>query len=757
MARRYFGSDITITPYVDEGISGKETTKRANLNRMMNDVKSGKLYAVITYKVSRLSRSLSDSLKLVEEISRSRVRFISIKEGEYGTPSANLQFNILASVAQYQREELAENVQLGMTQRAKEGLWNGGKVLGYDNANKHLFVNPDEAETVRIIFDKYVNEGWGTKRIANFLNRLGRKTKTGKTFSIIAVSTILKNPVYKGFIRFNQVVNWERDRRKGSNPNLLIVPGSHEPIIDAAIWDKANERIERDATGIPRQYTGTFPLTGMAKCPECGGYMTSALGSKRKDGTKKRYYVCGNYHNKGRAVCNPNHIPADWLEQAVFERLSKALHSDKILKKLTDQINNQIKSQLEPKDKPDEFSLVNDRLKQLEQQKKKIQDAVALGSALFTEEEAIQRIREIRDEMARLEKSIEALHATIDKPLPISVEPLTIDILKEQLNDFFLLKEKLEPLELRKLLQASIEKIEATKNNLKHVHFSFIAYMPDLDPALGLIHNGFTSMPYIQKALYLPKKHYLLMIRFSPIDLHRAINLLGEHQAHELVGQRHAPERQPLLRAAEHRIGEPKAPADDEHDMARPVGAELIETTGQLLRAPELAANRERNDMRVALDLREDAFALALLHADELRLAHRLRRFLVGHLHDLKLHIRRQALRVFRNALHQIFFLQLADRHDLNQHLSSSSVIVLNSSPYIKKQRGPSPACRRPVRRPSFNCATQQHYTTKNRASWSHSWHFTGGSQSINLVCSKSTTSGASSNSSTNISMANST
>lgn len=247
--------------------------------------------------------------------------------------------------------------------------------------------------------------------------------------------------------------------------------------------------------------------------------MTSALGSKRKDGTKKRYYVCGNYHNKGRAVCNPNHIPADWLEQAVFERLSKALHSDKILKKLTDHINNQIRSQLEPKEKSDDFSLIHDRLKQLEQQKKKIQDAVALGSALFTEEEAIQRIREIRDEMARLEKSIEALHATIDKPLPISVEPLTNDILKEQLNDFFLLKEQLEPLELRKLLQASIEKIEATKNNLKHVHFSFIAYMPDLDPSLGLIHNGFTSMPYIQKALYLPKKHYLLMIRFPVTGL----------------------------------------------------------------------------------------------------------------------------------------------------------------------------------------------------------------------------------------------
>ncbi|WP_363551647.1 recombinase family protein [Caldifermentibacillus hisashii] len=81
----------------------------------------------MTYKVSRLSCSLSDSLKLVEEIHKEKVRFISIKEGEYGTPHVNLQFNILASVAQYQREKISENVQFGMSQRARAGKWNGVK------------------------------------------------------------------------------------------------------------------------------------------------------------------------------------------------------------------------------------------------------------------------------------------------------------------------------------------------------------------------------------------------------------------------------------------------------------------------------------------------------------------------------------------------------------------------------------------------------------------------------------------------------
>lgn len=74
------------------------------------------------------------------------------------------------------------------------------------------------------------------------------------------------------------------------------------------------------------------------------------------------------------------------------------------------------------------------------------------------------------------------------------------------------------------------------------------------------------------------------------------------------MGQRHAPEAHALLRAAHDLVGEPMAPSDDEHDMARPIGAEPVNFCGKLFRAPQLAVNRERNDMRLALYVREDAF-----------------------------------------------------------------------------------------------------------------------------------------------------
>ncbi len=101
--------------------------------------------------MSRLSRNLSDSLKLVEDISNLNVTFHSIKEGVYGPAHANLQFNILSSVAQYQRGELAENVKMGMTQRTREGRFNGGIVLGYKSVNKVLVIVEEEFVKVQLI------------------------------------------------------------------------------------------------------------------------------------------------------------------------------------------------------------------------------------------------------------------------------------------------------------------------------------------------------------------------------------------------------------------------------------------------------------------------------------------------------------------------------------------------------------------------------------------------------------------------------
>ncbi|NYV66357.1 recombinase family protein [Bacillus sp. Gen3] len=525
LAHRMFGEDIILKVYIDEGISAKSTKGRTELNRMLRDVDRGALDAIITYKVSRLSRTLSDSLKIVEDIHRAKVRFISIKEGEYGTPHANLQFNILASVAQYQREELAENVQLGMIQRARQGKYNGGIVLGYTTKNKELLVVPEEAETVKIIFNKFVHEGWGTKKISNYLNKIGKRSKKNNTFSVSTISIILDNPIYKGYIRFNQHVNWETNRRKGKNPNYILVKGQHEPIIDEDTWDKAQLIRKQRATGTPRQYSGTFPLTSILKCPQCGAYMTSLYGAKRKDGTKKRYYVCGIYHNKGRSVCSPNTIDADWVEKEVFNRLQNALLSDNIIEKITKEINDNIMQDSRFNGESTEYQMLQKRLTELNNRKKRIQDLVE--SEVYTLEEARQRMSELRKE---IQNTKGLLQETLKKQSnqSFNIGTVTPDFIKLQLQEFLELKEHLSVMEFRQLLVASIERIEANKKELKNIYFSFIAHLPerDLDPTDPSLHNDTKPVPFLMKGLYFNPNHYLFVVRFPPINPKRSIHLL---------------------------------------------------------------------------------------------------------------------------------------------------------------------------------------------------------------------------------------
>ncbi|WP_277674265.1 recombinase family protein [Piscibacillus halophilus] len=89
----------------------------------------------------------------------------------------------MASIAEMERNTLSENVKLGMTQRAREGSWNGGVVFGYDSIEKELIVNPKEAEIVELIFNLYA-EGKGLKAIANHFNKAGHRTKRGRHFTI---------------------------------------------------------------------------------------------------------------------------------------------------------------------------------------------------------------------------------------------------------------------------------------------------------------------------------------------------------------------------------------------------------------------------------------------------------------------------------------------------------------------------------------------------------------------------------------------
>ncbi|AMR45190.1 hypothetical protein KHRBS_00480 [Bacillus subtilis subsp. subtilis] len=155
------------------------------MQRLLNESKNGEFDTVITYKLDRLARKTRDSLEIVETLERHNVQLMSYSENiDTTTPGGKLFYTVMSSVAEMERATIIDRVKMGMNQRANQGMWNGGIVLGYDVINKELIINEDEAKIVKEIFI-LASKGHGYKKIAYEMNKLGYKTKRKRTSPLL--------------------------------------------------------------------------------------------------------------------------------------------------------------------------------------------------------------------------------------------------------------------------------------------------------------------------------------------------------------------------------------------------------------------------------------------------------------------------------------------------------------------------------------------------------------------------------------------
>ena len=145
------------THYDDGGFSGG-TLNRPAVQRLLADIRAGRVDLVVIYKVDRLTRSLADFAKLVEIFDAQGVSFVSITQHFNTTTSiGRLTLNMLLSFAQFEREVTGERIRDKIAASKRRGMWMGGPLpLGYDVHDRKLVVNEAEAETVRHIFRSYL-------------------------------------------------------------------------------------------------------------------------------------------------------------------------------------------------------------------------------------------------------------------------------------------------------------------------------------------------------------------------------------------------------------------------------------------------------------------------------------------------------------------------------------------------------------------------------------------------------------------------
>lgn len=506
--------------YVDRGISGKSIEGRPALKELLNDAGKGLFDEVLVWKINRISRKQLDLLKIVELLNKNNISFRSYSEKfETETSMGKFAFQMMGAVGELERNTISDNVKMGMKERAREGLWNGGVVFGYDiteipSENRkrratRLMVNEEEAKTVRYIYELYYT-GNGIKAITNRINKEGYKSKRGNAFAVATVKEILQNPIYKGYIRYNVRENWNEKRRKGTNPNPIIVKGQHEAIIEEELWEKVQQLYKAKSGRPNRVFDGEYPLTGILRCPKCGQGMVAGRVSKtRKDGTKYmiRYYYCGAWRNKGTAVCSSNGINADKVEKYVFDRLNSVLQSEKLLRAIVDKLNKQRASKVTPA--KDELERIEKKYIDIDNKKNKY--FKLYEDDIIDKETLSSRLQTLRAEALFLEKEKSKLSEII---MGNDSSPIPYEIVRNVLSGFDKMLTNIKAKEQKKtLLQLVIDEITTNeKRDVEAIKIKFNDNLIDYVMNQGeLPHKGDSPFSY-NKLLGIPSCRFTVSI-----------------------------------------------------------------------------------------------------------------------------------------------------------------------------------------------------------------------------------------------------
>lgn len=214
--------------YVDDGYSGR-TTRRPAYQKMMEDM--DKWDAILVIKMDRIHRNSKNFMIMMEQLRNAGKEFVSMMESlDTSTAMGRFVMDIIQRIAQLESEQIGERVYFGMEQKAKtgKGMLGFNIPYGYDYVDGKLIINEKEAKVVRDIFSWYL-EGKSIGEILDLLRERNVSTKRGGAWAKKTISSILKNPIYCGYIK------WEKYLNKGD----------HQPIIDVKTFNKVQELIKK--------------------------------------------------------------------------------------------------------------------------------------------------------------------------------------------------------------------------------------------------------------------------------------------------------------------------------------------------------------------------------------------------------------------------------------------------------------------------------------------------------------------------------
>jgi len=450
--------------YVDDAISGTSTRDRDDFEQMISDAEAGSDFGtVLCYDLSRFSRGGTnetgyylhrlkkagvdaifcaegipegDEGELIQSVKSWQARQYSVKlardcirgqlshltqrrsrpgsqapfgyDRQYLAPDGKL-LRVLREMPDGSRQEFSPDGTLLRT------LPKGERLPKAKSDTARLIPGlPERVRTVKNIFEWCV-DGIGLRTIAMRLNNAGIRTSTGRRWEHSTISSILRNPVFKGSLTWNRRTRAKINslspdgtlRPPPKNPSgerndrdqWITVENTHEPLVSTEVWQQANDQIDRRSKmgGLARP-TNRYLLSGLVRCTRCGLNFIGRKGGKRRGCPQagRNYYMDGAYmrYGRGDGGCDPTTINAGNLEAFVLDQVQQVIGVDSTA---VEKAVNQLVKTSQTKARP------NDRRSQIEADLKTVNKRITNAMALLTDGD-LDDLAELRATLVDLRK-----------------------------------------------------------------------------------------------------------------------------------------------------------------------------------------------------------------------------------------------------------------------------------------------------------------------------------------------------------------
>ena len=321
--------------YADEARTGTKDT-RENFVRLLADCRAGKIDMVLTKSISRFARNTVTLLETVRELKQIGVDVYFEEQNIHSlSTDGELMLTVLASYAQEESRSASENQKWRIKKNFEEGKPWSSTLLGYRNVDGRFEIVPEEAETVRMIFDWYL-EGMGATAIRDRLNAMGIKTRLGNRWSRSPILKLLRNYAYTGNLLLQRTYRENHITKKcikntGEKP-MYHAENTHKAIIDMDTFNQVQEEMKRRAEHFKHKEgteMKTYPFTGLVQCGRCGkNYIRSGAPAYRT-------WTCRTRRREGLKNCGADIIPEDELFRLTAEVLGGEVAEDAVRDKIT--------------------------------------------------------------------------------------------------------------------------------------------------------------------------------------------------------------------------------------------------------------------------------------------------------------------------------------------------------------------------------------------------------------------------------------